>query len=465
MRRPRVPFPTLPFKIDRDSDGALVKYLKVDGNFPFLKKQTRSKIAKLDDGDLLVQNKPLLQLWPQVLVDALWELKKHDPREWKNQDQKLDYGSFFHEGSLGVTELRDVLESFARFESMLYGASPDRYRDHIAHAFRVWIVGQAILSNDTGFRGRLFSDKLFEGEKEIGSVNPDSKISKTEWQCMWAIVALCHDLGHPLSHVDRINSLARDALRKMGLVPGGDLRFSFSQQMLPFHDTLIRLMASKPIQRDGKYYTHLQNKYYLKLLKSFDNLDHGVVSSLLVSKALVYFLESDLAHDPFDALTKEDVRQFLIRREILRAIAAHTCQDIYHLRFDTLAFLLYVIDEIQCWGRPTLEELQHQAMGMPEASAQVASFEQDRVAVVIRTKKGKWSNDQLTATHNQLSKLHRMLRLGVDTAMLKDRYLEFAFVPDKGEGMHLLLKNGRIAISPVKDMIFDHLKKRNHHKS
>jgi hypothetical protein len=370
-------FPTLPFKIDQDSDGALVKYLKATENFPFLKEQTRNIIAQLNEDGLLIQNKLLLQLWPQVLVDALWELKKHDPREWTNEDQGLDYGSFFHEGSLGVTELRDVLESFARFESMLYGASPDRYRDHIAHAFRVWIVGQAILSNSKGFQGNLFADNLFENE--TGSTSTKSGISKIEWQCMWAIVALCHDLGYPLSHVDRINSLARDALRKMGLVPGGDLRFSFSQQMLPFHDTLIRLMASKPIRIDNKF------------------------------------------------------------------------------RFDTLAFLLYVVDEIQCWGRPTLEELQHQAMGMPGAAAQVTSFENDKVAVVIRTKMGKWSDEQQKGTLIQLSKLHRMLRLGVDTAMLKNRYLEFAVVPENGEGNHLLLKNGKISIGAVADMQFDHL--------
>jgi len=69
------------------------------------------------------------------------------------------------------------------------------------------------------------------------------------------------------------------------------------------------------------------------------------------------------------------------------------------------------------------------------------SFERDAVAVVIRTKTGKWSREQEMATRTQLSKLHRMLRLGVDTSMLEDRYLEFAVVPDKGKGMHLLLKN------------------------
>ena len=188
-----------------------------------------------------------------------------------------------------------MLDSFAKFEGMLYGASPDRYRDHIAHAFRVWIIGHGILRDRECFGGLLFSDELIDGEKEKDpEVVPPEEITTDEWECMWALAALCHDLGYPLSHIDQINSLARDALRQMGLVHAGDLRFGFSQQMLPFHDTMIRLMASRPVEHknvkeDKRFSTHLQNKYYLKFLKSFDTLKHGVVSAMLVSKSLVYF--------------------------------------------------------------------------------------------------------------------------------------------------------------------------------
>jgi hypothetical protein len=446
-------FPKPRFKISKNeakADAALVKYLRNAHNFPYLNSVTRKIIARLEASDLRPQNKALLELWPKVLADALRNLKKHDPREWGKRKRRVSYSSFFHEGSLGVTELRNVLESFAKFESMLYGASPDRYRDHIAHAFRVWIIGHGILRAKECLGGLLFSDDVPHEENiEGGYARCIDEIVAAEWECMWAIVALCHDLGYPLQHVETINALARDALGQMGLVHGGDLRFSFSPQMLPFHDTMVQLMASKPVQKGKGFATHLQNKYYLKILKSFDNLDHGIVSSLLVSKALVYFLESDLSRDSRGPLDKEDARQFLIRREILRAIAFHTCQDVYHLRFDTLAFLLYVVDEVQCWGRPTLEELQHPAADMPEAEAEVVCFEPKRVAVIIRTGPDDWSQEQFVAARRQLGKLHRMLRLGVGTSALTGHYLEFGVVPDKGKGVHLLLKNGKIAVKKV----------------
>lgn len=433
-------FPKPPFEIDSKSDPLLIGYL-TKRNFSFLQKKTWTKISKLKKAGLREQDQILLELWPLILTDALKCLKKQDSREWDTKNKDINYSSFFHEGSLGVNELSTVLESFADFEGMLYGASPDKYRDHIAHAFRVWIIGHGILRKRSCFSGKMFSNKEFEGA-----------ISAKEWKCMWAIVALCHDLGYPLSHIEKINSRARKTLRGMGLVHATDLRFAFSPRMLPFHDTIIKMMASKPVSLasdDKKFTTHLQNKYYLKLLKSFDNLDHGIVSSLLISKALVYFLESDLAHDDHGPLDHRDARQFLIRREILRAIATHTCQDIYHLRFDTLAFLLYIVDEIQCFGRPTLEELQHPVSGIEEGHAEILAFGPNRIAIVIRTGNEKWTSEQYASAERQLSKLHRMLRLAVDTAELKDRYLEFAVVPENGEGVHLLLKNGRIKLSKV----------------
>ena len=73
-------------------------------------------------------------------------------------------------------------------------------------------------------------------------------------------------------------------------------------------------------------------------------------------KNLVYFLESDLdLSNPFT--DQEDARQFYIRREILRAIASHTCTDIYHLYPNSLAFILILADELQISGRPTFSEL------------------------------------------------------------------------------------------------------------
>jgi hypothetical protein len=209
-------------------------------------------------------------------------------------------------------------------------------------------------------------------------------------------------------------------------------------------------MASNavPWREEGKFATHLQNKYYLKLLKSFDRLDHGIISSLLMSKALVYFLESDLSHDVRKQLDREEARQFLIRREILRAVASHTCPEIYHLQFNTLPFLLYIVDEVQCWGRPTLEELQHEATDIKEGYASIEKFDDTEVDIKIRTKDKEWDQNQQTHVLNQILKLRTMLRLAPYRTASLDKNPSLCFeVSNEGKNiLRLVLKDKAILL-------------------
>jgi len=465
-------FPKMPFTLNRigtgkaRGDAELINYLKRTENFRFLGEKPIGDIEKLDPGKPLNGGKQmeLLDLWAHVLADAIKEMKKLDRREWDKKNPHM--GTFFHEGSLGIHDLKNILKGFAQFEGMLYGASPERYRDHLAHAFRVWIVGQAILKDEVGFGGRLSLDT------DLVQITP------VEWECMWAIVALCHDLGYPLQAIDWINNRARDAFGNLGLVHAGDLRFTFSQHGHPFNDTIIKLMASKLVplsweepapdcgaaesdastlgdfnvskgkSADGAFLTHLQNKYYLKLLKSFDKLDHGIASALLISKALTYFLESDLTHDSFGPLDAKDARQFVIRREILRAIAAHTCPDIYHLRFNTLSFLLYMVDEIQCWGRPTLGELQRGSDDIGESQAEVRAFNANKVDLVVTTPEDDWDGEQTGRAERKLETLRRMLRLAVDTRKLSKVSLRFVLRPRRdNKQVELCLEDGKLTPS------------------
>ena len=51
----------------------------------------------------------------------------------------------------------------------------------------------------------------------------------------------------------------------------------------------------------------------------------------------------------------EDSRQYYIRREILRAIASHTCHDIYQNDMLRFSFLLILCDDAQEWGRKSIK--------------------------------------------------------------------------------------------------------------
>lgn len=429
MARLRWPF--------RPSEAELIRYLRAT-SIRWLRDQSRDLVSGLNkDSPLREQRKKLLDLWPAILIDALLHLKEADPREWDPKEKRIEYSSFFDANSLGVDELGELIKGFDEFESMLYGASPQRYRDHTAHVFRVWILGQLLLRE--GLNSRLTADGHFE--------RGPNAISPPERECMWAIAALCHDLGYPLAYVERINERSRKAFAQYRLSPSAELRFEFSPRMHGFNDTIIRLMASRPLMLGpGQYRTHLQNKYYLKFVKSFDNLDHGIISALLISRCLVYFLESDLSTDD-SALCATDARQFLIRREVLRAIASHTCPDVYHLRFNTLPFLLCVVDELDEGQRPTWEEQRGWKPLPQDREVKIIRYSPTTIHAMIRTNQAGWPDKGDII--RRVNRLHRILRLGVGTPSLNRQLsLQFEFRNKGDETAGFRLRGGRIEKFP-----------------
>ena len=411
-------FPGKSFSLDGDSK--LLGYLKSGPqHFSYLSNKSLNIIANLTEDELLKQSPQLIQLWPEIIKDALRFLKRHDTGEWPQDQPEQDLSSFFEEKSLGVDQLEKIIKAYAGFEDLLYGASTS-YRDHIAHPFRVWLIGHCLIQECIEWK--------FEAPTE-GNLS----ISNVEWECMWALVALCHDLGYPARDINKVNHKVRDTFKALGLSQSGDTRFNYSRQMLPFHDTLIKLIASTPVSSKNnanEFQTHLQAKYYLKMLKSFDQLDHGIISALLIGYTLVYFLESEISLDNYKSLNAEDARQFLIRREILRAIASHTCLDIYHLHFNTLSFLLYIADELQEWGRPNLEEIKGNRNKSVLISTVVNSYTSDDVEVSLLFQDG-WGPDLEEYAKDKIGKLRRVFRLAKDTVKLKDRKFSFKIGNDE----------------------------------
>ncbi len=424
-------FPDLPFTLEGDDE--LISYLKSDLNhFSFLRPKTMTIVAGLPCQDLGKCRKILCDLWPMIVIDALFKLRETDG-EIENADVLGGpipnwnlWETFFPEEALSREEVTKLFKGFSQFESMLYGASPERYRDHLAHVFRVWICGHGLIKSQLKYQLRI-------PEKNLNQTLP---VGQSEWECMWALSALCHDLGYPIKYIETINQRSREAFGELGLHPAGDLQFRFSPQARLFQDAMIRFIASSPEPLDPpvshgdrldypRYATHLQNKYYVKLLQSFDDLDHGVISALLLSKCLVHFLEGDLCHDPWRPLRPEAARQFLMRREILRAIAFHSCPEVYHVQFNTLAFILFILDEAQDWGRPTFDEMWPLDELPPSVTTRISDFGQDNIAVEMEYG-NVWSKDDFCRIKKKIGGLHKRIRLGAGSSLLgQNQRLEF----------------------------------------
>lgn len=324
-------------------------------NFPeFLSKESKKSLRKIISSCKPDKNitpdriDEIHELWKDLLSDAIIYLKSKDKREFRNAKKapRPDKVAF------GVDDLHKYFEEYREFEALLYGA--DRfYRDHIMHVFKVWLIGNWLIEK--------FDSKIHWDVEKNSRKNKGLDISNEEVSAMWCIIALTHDLGYPLDKIGKVREKIGAMMAYFGGAGTSEPIFQIPTHHHFINDFILQFISSKLVVNEnsgkkGHFQTAKQSKYYLKFSKSFENFDHGIISCILLMKNLVYFLESDLdLSNPFT--DPGDARQFYIRREILRAIASHTCTDIYHLHPNSLAFILILADELQISGRPTFSEL------------------------------------------------------------------------------------------------------------
>ena len=302
------------------------------------------------------------KLWGTLLEKAIKCLRYYDERE-----PFQGSGNAKKPKAYGIDDLREYYAKYAKFEEVLYGSSR-HYRDHVIHVLRTWLSGVDLLTKNSG----AYLKNIAIQEKKITlGLNDGEKIS------IWTIIALTHDLGYPLQKAKSIIAITQDMLATFITNPDISVDFAFHGVQNYMNDFVVRLMSSKMERRrrlkeaaedkatdkltsedyEAYYVARLQSKYYFKFQKSLERNSHGILSTLITYKLLTYFLESDYNINEDYAFDSEDCRQFYIRREILRAVASHTCDDIYQMYMGSFSFLLRICDDTQEWGRKNITEL------------------------------------------------------------------------------------------------------------
>lgn len=324
----------------------LVTKSDIELNHP-LDKGIISSLSKInirdDDDDFIIFQylKEINALWKQIIENSIKCLRYFDTREpflKINSKKPIAYG---------VNELGKYFDKYSEFESMLYGGAK-YYRDHVVHVFRTWLLGiDCLLENDGKYLEKI-------------SIGENVKVNSLEKLSIWSMIALTHDLGYPLEKSQEIIDKTKDMMKSFIINPVVSMDLSFNGVQNNMNDFVIRFLSSKmheKPEKPGEYVARLQPKYYFKFQKSLERSKHGILSAIIIYKLLLYFLESDYSLNEDYIFKEEDVRQYYIRREILRSISSHTCHDIYHLDMLTFSFLLIIVDDCQEWGRKKISEL------------------------------------------------------------------------------------------------------------
>lgn len=331
-------------------------------------------------------------LWRSLLNKSIVCLRYFDTREpfLDNPNKAIV--------AYGIDKLEEYHRRYTEFESLMYGSSA-YYRDHVFHAIRVWMLGVFCLLKGFNDQEMFIKELSLDG----GAKSPD-KIGFFEYISMWTIIALCHDLGYPLEKAEQILDKTRKMMREFVPSPNVWNNFGYSGTQDNINEYVLKFISTKMKEKplaektaepekageqdtgetteseEAEYLGRIQPKYYLKYAKSLESFQHGIISTIIIYKMLLYFLESDFNLNDDYIYKKEDARQFYIRREILRAIAAHTCPDAYNIHLTTFSSLLFLCDEFQEWGRRTWNEL-YTGLKEDSISLQIEKFSRDEANI------------------------------------------------------------------------------------
>lgn len=398
-------------------------------------------------------NDEIDELWNILIEKSIICLRFFDKREPFMDNGKQQY-------VYGMDKLNEYHKNYIDFEGVLYG-SDAYYRDHVFHVIRVWMLGlYLILSGNTYItrNGKRLIDLIhFEGEtvgtvekavrediekipkdlkngdcailkkdgksfkiheminsegkEEYVLVSPNtfsSEINILEKISMWTIMALCHDLGYPLEKSKKVLAKTEKMMEAFIASPyvEKNLKFDGTQDsnnldIISFASKKMKFIEEEDLV--AKYKASIQDKYKFKYKLSLEDFSHGIISAIIIYKMLIYFIETDNNPDSNYVFNNEDARQFYMRRDILRAISSHTCENIYHIDVVTFPMILFVCDELQEWGRKSWKSMYRGVTNSP-VQLTVHSFNAEEI-------KYEEEIDMQNASENQLvENIERIIR-------------------------------------------------------
>jgi len=212
-------------------------------------------------------------------------------------------------------EIDRHLQAIYTSEVILY-TTKERYRDHLWHAVRVWLLGLVI-----GEAYDLFNKMWIHPTSSQGG----TRLSKAQALENWTIAALFHDIGYALKIFEKIV---------------GQVCFLQSPPINGLKEN-IRDTIDSEVRRFANFASG-ETCEFLSLKPASEELDHGVVSYSHLHNILGSYADGAADKKAYEPA--------------LRAIAQHNRFDEpVAWKVDPISVLLILCDELQEWKREQVE--------------------------------------------------------------------------------------------------------------
>lgn len=269
----------------------------------------------------------------------------------------------FSKNTRGFSELCNYIDSYIKYENLLF-AIDEQYRDHMIHSIWVMMVGIFIRNKYDIFCDLDYSRHLMPMGKDSEVFNElIIEIRKYETP-LWCLIALTHDLGYPIEKTKLANKIMADMINQFGFLKQTDFDYNFTVVHQTTIEALLNILSSRMIcdvtKGEKLYKVVRMGGSETEYAKSFEKLDHGIMSAYLLQKYLDFICEyavSIVGSESVGFIEEEEVAKTVLIWSLLSAITIHTSTYSYSHKIDDMGCCLILCDELEEFSRYSRESM------------------------------------------------------------------------------------------------------------
>ncbi len=267
----------------------------------------------------------------------------------------------------GFSELCNYIDSYIEYEDYLFAIDRE-YRDHMIHSIWVMMVGIFLRGKYESFCNFAYSRHFMEVGNTTNRLQDKlvDEIRKYEMP-LWCLVALTHDLGYPIEKTKLANLMMADMINRFGFLKQTDFDYNFTVVHQATIESLLKILTSMIFcdERKGKNLYRVVNisGRDIEYAKSFEKLDHGIMSAYLLQKYIDWISEeaiSIVGAEEIGFIDEKEVARIVVIWSLLKSIAAHTSIYSYTHRIEDMGCLLIICDELEEFSRYSREVETHE---------------------------------------------------------------------------------------------------------
>jgi hypothetical protein len=283
-------------------------------------------------------------------------LAKTEAAHWLWENLLLSSLSSITNNLRGYYELKRYFTEYISYENLLF-AVDRRHRDHVIHCIWVMLIGFYLLEKCKPLSPIDYSSILLKsspGFKDPPNMKACENGIKQREPVLWFLISLTHDLGYPIQKTREANTLMSSMIDNFGFLEQQHFTYNFTTlQNTPIEELFNILSSTLFFNSNTNHKVVYSSGVRLDFAKSFERLDHGIMSAYLLTNYLDYICDTmDCPSHPdisLNSATNALPQAIVILW--LTAIAAHTSKNRYWDALNARDVLLVLADELDEFSR------------------------------------------------------------------------------------------------------------------